>query len=393
MHALTTQIDINFLFVFIEGIISFFSPCILPILPLYLSYLSGNAKQEKEDGSIYYKQSKVLLNTVFFILGICTTFVILGVSFSSLGSFLEGNSIWFSRFGGLLIIIFGFIQLGLFHPQFLNREFRIKHKQSGKMNLFTAFGMGFLFSFSWTPCVGPMLSSVLILAGGSGSAITGTILVLLYALGFVIPFLLLGLFTTSALNLLKKYQKAMSLIIKIGGIILIIIGANMIWSTMQGNSTSISNGNTPTDQQTQAAPDITFTDLEGNKQTLQQFKGKSVYVLFWAEWCGYCKSELPIIEELYKEYGNNKKDVVFVSVVMPDNQYTLESYQNFVKENEYSFPVYVDDGTAFSAYGISSFPTTYTLDKEGNIFGYTSGMLEKDVIKDIIKQTQENKKK
>ncbi|MEG0093891.1 MAG: cytochrome c biogenesis protein CcdA, partial [Erysipelotrichaceae bacterium] len=228
------HVDLNYYLVFIEGLLSFFAPCILPILPLYISYLSGNAKQKDQDGKITYQQNKVFLNTLFFVLGIASTFFLLGFSFTTFASYIKGNSIWLARIGGAFILIFGLIQLDVFKLSFMKKEYHLKqHLPLEKMNYFIAFAMGFFFSFSWTPCVGPMLSSVLIMAGNSDSIWIGISLVSLYTLGFVLPFLLLGIFTTSVLNLLKKYQKILSMSIKIGGVLLILIGGKMIFDTIQ----------------------------------------------------------------------------------------------------------------------------------------------------------------
>lgn len=217
--------NISFLLVFVEGFLSFFSPCVIPLIPLYISYLAGNGKIVNPDGTITYIRKKVLLNTFFFVLGISITFFLLGFSFSTLGTFFNSNKLLFSRIGGIIIIIFGLIQLGIINLDFLKGEkkFHLEFKQD-KMNPIIALIMGFTFSFAWTPCVGPALSSVLILASSAKNAFLGNMLVMIYAIGFIIPFLILGLFTTEALNFFKKNKKFLKYTIKVGGIILVIIG-------------------------------------------------------------------------------------------------------------------------------------------------------------------------
>ncbi len=103
--------NISFLLVFIEGLLSFFSPCVIPLIPIYMSYLAGNAKQTAEDGTITYERKKVFFHTVFFVLGISTAFFILGMSFTALGSFFKTNQLLFTRIGGILIIFLGLIQV------------------------------------------------------------------------------------------------------------------------------------------------------------------------------------------------------------------------------------------------------------------------------------------
>jgi len=211
--------------VFIEGFLSFFSPCVLPLIPVYISYLAGNGKKTGSDGTVIYQRKTVLINTLFFISGISSVFFLLGLSFSALGTFFNKNRVLFSRTGGIIIIVMGLAQLDLVKLNFLKTEKRIHLKLNmGKMNPLIAYVMGFTFSFAWTPCVGPALSSVLILASSASSVFSGNILVLIYTLGFIIPFIILGIFTTETLNLFREKRNMVKYTIKAGGIILIIIG-------------------------------------------------------------------------------------------------------------------------------------------------------------------------
>ena len=234
-NNLTTNISI--LLVFMEGFLSFFSPCVLPLIPVYISYLAGNGRKINNDGTIVYERKKVFFNTLFFVLGISSVFFLLGLSFSALGFFFNKNSDLFSKIGGIIIIIMGLVQLNVIKLNFLKMEKRIHlNIDTVKMNPLLAYIMGFTFSFAWTPCVGPALSSVLILASNSGNAFTGSLLVLIYTLGFVIPFIILGMFTTETLNFFKEKRNLVKYTIKIGGIILIIIGI----MTLTGTFTTIS---------------------------------------------------------------------------------------------------------------------------------------------------------
>lgn len=420
--------NINFLFVFLEGVISFFSPCVIPLIPIYISYLAGNAKQTDENGIIVYKQKKVFFHTLFFILGISFAFFILGISFSALGTFFNTNKVLFTRIGGIIIILLGFLQLGVFNINFLNREHKINIKSllNKPVNPFIAFIMGFTFSFAWTPCIGPFLSSVLILASSSKNALTGNLLILVYTAGFVIPFLLVGMFTTQLLNFIKSKQGFLKYAIKLGGILLIIIGiltftgyANSISSylnryssnnensnnreeenTIQESTTQESTSQQDTSEQedtTLEAFDFTLTDQYGNIHTLSDYKGKVVFLNFWATWCPPCKLEMPYIEELYNEYNLNQDDIVILGVANPSseeyphNQDVNEAeIKKFLDDNNYTFPVVFDKtGQTLNDYFINSFPTTFMIDKLGNIYGYVQGSLTKDMIINIINQTLE----
>ena len=200
----------GFITVFLEGLISFFSPCIIPIIPLYMSYLAGSAKTVNEDGTITYKRKTTLLHTLFFVLGISASFFILGLSFTAIGSFFNNSKYILLIICGILIIVMGLFQTGIIKIKFLQKEKKINANINiKKMNPLFAFILGFLFSFAWTPCVGPALSSVLMMASSQENMVLGNFYVLLYAIGFIIPFLILGLFTNEALNLLKKHQKSL----------------------------------------------------------------------------------------------------------------------------------------------------------------------------------------
>lgn len=230
--------DVNGFLVLIQGVLSFFSPCVLPLLPLYLGYLTGNAKQTLPDGRVEYRRWKVMLHTLFFVLGISVSFFLLGALFSTLGTFLNKYQVWFARLGGILILLMGFVQLGLFRLPFLQRERRISWRWSlQKMNPLLAFLLGFTFSFAWTPCIGPTLSSVLIMASNAATRGRGNLLVLLYTLGFVVPFLLLGLFTTQVLNFFDKKKNVVRYTTKISAVLLIVIGVMMItgWMSSMNN--------------------------------------------------------------------------------------------------------------------------------------------------------------
>lgn len=435
--VLTTE-HVSFVLVFIEGLLSFFSPCVIPLIPIYMGYLAGNAKQISEDGVISYERKKVFFHTVCFILGVSVSFFILGMSFSVLGRFFQDKQSLFTRIGGILIIVLGLFQLGIFDFKWLHKEKKIHINLGEKeVNPLIAFLMGFTFSFAWTPCVGPALSSVLILASSAKNSFTGNMLVFVYALGFIIPFLLLGLFTTQVLNILKKNQKFLKYTIKIGGVILILIGIMTFTGWMNGVSgylnrfsnnvqkettvevettieettieeTTIeektaSEENTVAEEETTKreplpAFDFTLTDQYGNTHTLSDYKGKVVFLNFWATWCPPCKEEMPDIEALYQEYGQNTEDIIFLGVAnprseaYPNNQdIEKEKINDFLDENNYTFPVVYDEtGKVLNDYFITAFPTTFMIDKDGNIYGYIPGMLTKDIMVNIIKDTIES---
>lgn len=421
MEALVSTGSISFLLVFFEGILSFFSPCVIPLIPVYMSYLAGNTEDIDESGNIAYNRKKVFFHTVCFVLGISFAFFILGMSFTAIGAFFKNNKLLFTRIAGIFIVLLGLFQLGILDFKFLNRERKFHLNLSNRsVNPLVAFIMGFTFSFAWTPCVGPALSSVLILASSAESSLIGNLLVLLYAVGFIIPFLLLGLFTTQVLNFLDHHQKLLKYTVKAGGVILVLIGI----MTFTGWINSISGylnsfnfpGNTQTTEQQESvnepteasdeqknetlspAIDFTLVDQYGNEHTLSDYKGKVVFLNFWATWCPPCRKEMPDIEAMYQEYNQNQEDVIFLGVANPKSEKNpntreveKEGVIEFLEENNLTFPVVFDEtGEVFYQYGISALPTTFMINKDGNVYGYAPGMLTKEIMKNIINQTLES---
>ena len=155
------ETGVSALTVFLQGILSFFSPCVLPLVPLYIGYLSGGARTVEEDGSVRYRRGRVLLNTFFFVVGVSFAFFLLGLGFSAAGQFFSRHQVLFTRIGGVVVILFGLYQLGVFGPsRLLARERRLPFRLDRfTMGPLAALLLGFTFSFSWTPCVGPALAS------------------------------------------------------------------------------------------------------------------------------------------------------------------------------------------------------------------------------------------
>ncbi|MDF2821160.1 MAG: hypothetical protein K0R15_1601 [Clostridiales bacterium] len=386
-ESLISTNSVSLILVFFEGIISFFSPCVIPLIPVYISFLAGNAKQVGEDGFITYQRKKVFVNTVSFVLGISFAFFVLGMSFSALRIFFYSNKLLFTRLGGILIIMLGLFQLEVFHIKLLRRDRKFNlNLDNKKVNPLLAFIMGFTFSFAWTPCVGPALSSVLILASGAKSALTGNMLVLIYAGGFIIPFLILGLFTTMNSFISPSTNENEP-------------------EDVSEDKTDIVNedeviSDTPKGNLTYPAPDFTLMDQYGNEHTLSDYKGKVVFLNFWATWCPPCQKEMPHIEELYAEYNFNEDDVIILGVANPksddypyNQDVSQEEIKEFLKDNEYTFPVVFDvTGEIFNKYFIQSFPTTFMIDKEGNIKGYVTGILTKGIMQNVIQETLDSAK-
>ena len=212
--------DLNLLVVFIEGVLSFFSPCILPILPVYLSILSNSNTETLKGGQDKFVKTSLFKNTILFVLGISTTFFILGSSVNILSSFFIKSKDYIMLIGGIIIVFMGLFYVDIIKSALLNREKRF-NVQIKEMNSLSAFILGFTFSFGWTPCIGPILASVLIMASSSSSSIMANLLILIYTIGFVLPFIIVAAFYNKLFKGIDKMKNYMGIIKKICGIILI----------------------------------------------------------------------------------------------------------------------------------------------------------------------------
>ncbi len=390
----------GFITVFLEGLISFFSPCIIPIIPLYMGYLAGSAKIVNEDGTITYKRKTTLLHTFFFVLGISASFFILGLSFTAIGSFFKNSKYILLIICGILIIVMGLFQTGIIKIKFLQKEKKINANINiKKMNPLFAFILGFLFSFAWTPCVGPALSSVLMMASSQENMVLGNFYVLLYAIGFIIPFLILGLFTNEALNLLKKHQKSLMDLVKIGGILLIIIGIILLYNGIKSipekslnsctiDESGLSNCGTENNIDLKVAPNFILKDINNQEYTLEKYQDKTIFLNFWSMRCKLCKEELESIEKLYQEYQN--KDVIILTIVSPkESKTTKEEIKIYIEEKKYTFPVLIDEeNTTFENYYITSYPNTFII-KNKEIKEKIPGALKYEQLKEEIEKNKE----
>ena len=399
--------DISYIAVFLQGLFSFFSPCVLPLLPVYLGYLSGGTGDRMADGTLRFEQGKILRNTICFVIGISAAFFMLGMGASVAGSFLVGQQHVITCVGGGIMILFGLYQLGLLGRwEFLAKERRLPFSP-GTMaaSPFMALLLGFVFSFAWTPCVGPMLGSVLILAAAEPGK--GMVMIMFYTLGFVIPFILLGLFSGTVLGLLKRHSNIMKYTVKAGGVLMILLGLLLCSGQLQAGGEAASRnpaGETDAAQNAQraaetnhkvAAVPFELKDQYGKTHTLSEYKGKVIFLNFWATWCPPCRAEMPDIQKLYERSPKEGEGAVIgLGVASPKlgNEKDEAGIKAFMDKNGYTYPVLMDArGELFSAYGIRAIPTTFMIDREGNVYGRVQGALSGENIDKVVKQTLESK--
>jgi cytochrome c-type biogenesis protein len=217
---------LEFLIAFGAGLISFLSPCVLPLIPGYISYISGQSLQ-----NILDTKKINLFPLVLFCLGFSSVFTILGASASFLGQALLQNSEILRIIAGIVIIIFSLQLIGLINISYLNFEKRFDAKKS--KNIFFPYLIGLAFGFGWTPCIGPILGSILTLAAIEETMFKAIILLSLYSLGLSAPFILSGLLIQKFLIFSKNFKKNINLVSKIGGIILLITGILILTNQLQ----------------------------------------------------------------------------------------------------------------------------------------------------------------
>ncbi len=382
--------NISVITAFVEGLISFFSPCVLPLLPIYLGYLSGGLEDHKPS------TRKTIGFTLTFIAGIFTALLLLNLSMTGISAFFKEAGVWFMRLGGILIVILGVVQLGILKIPLLERTFHIQYDFADKhMSMPIAFMMGFTFAFSWTPCISPTLASILIMASAFDSLWMSLLLIIVYAIGFSLPFLVLSCFAKPAVNFFRTHDTLMQVIVKVGAVILIIMGVVMGMgglSAMGGTGGSAYESEPSNDDNTAAIP-FTLKDQNGQEVSLSDYAGKIVYINFWGTWCPVCKQEIGDMQKLYDTYAQSD-EVQVLTLVYPNNnrEGSVDEIKAFIQENNITFPVLFDEeGSLFAQYGISAYPTVFVIDKNQNIYGYLSGGISYETMENILEQVRNDK--
>jgi cytochrome c-type biogenesis protein len=212
--------DVSIYMAFVAGLISFLSPCILPIVPGYISFLSGMSVEEIEGRG---ENKLIILNSIFFITGFSVVFILLGASATMIGAFLTSKMSVLTKIAGLVIILFGTFKLGLIRHLAFYREARFQLKNR-KFGVFGAMLIGAAFAFAWTPCVGPILGSILAYAATLGKVSQGVSLLVIYSMGLGVPFLIVTLALNRFFRIFDRIKKHLRLIEIVSGIIMIILG-------------------------------------------------------------------------------------------------------------------------------------------------------------------------
>jgi len=218
---------------FIAGLLTFLAPCTFPLIPAYISFISGVSQDDLNDENKKAKiRRKVLVNGLMYVLGFSFVFILLGSIFGLVGSVFASYQVWITRIGGVLVIFFGLYMMGLWKLSFLKKLMKEKkldvtsRLKPGTPTSSLLFGAA--LGLGWTPCIGPILGSILILASAQGTVYQGILLLLIYSIGLAIPFMLVALGIGSAAKRMKKLNKYLPIVSVIGGIFLVIVGIFLV---------------------------------------------------------------------------------------------------------------------------------------------------------------------
>lgn len=219
--------SVSFPAAFLAGLLSFFSPCILPLIPAYFTFITGFSLEELTEDFHSEIRKKVVLSTAFFVLGFSVVFILMGASASFLGSLIYAYRDFLRIIGGILIIVLGIHLTGIIHIRSLDFEKRI-HLEKKPLHFFGTFIIGMAFGAGWSPCVGPLLGSILILAGSQETVWHGVFLLGIYSAGLAIPFIIISFFIHFLLIFIKKASRAMKYVNVVAGVLLIVVGLFLV---------------------------------------------------------------------------------------------------------------------------------------------------------------------
>ena len=371
---------VNIFIAFAGGLLSFLSPCVLPLVPGYISLMSGiSIDHLKNVGS--GARRAVILNSLAFNAGLSVIFLALGSTAGLLGSAIISNP-WVRIIGGLVIIVFGLHLIGLLKIKYLYKDTRqfSSEKPRGMLGSLT---LGIAFAAGWTPCIGPILGGIIGLAATSGGWKGGLLLSAFYSAGLSVPFLVTGLGINQFLSFYGKFRRHLHKVEVVSGIILILIGLLVMSNrvTLLASShlaawlpnfeshlkpiavpETKAPDNASVKQNFPSAPDVQFTKLDGSLLHLKDLRGRVVLLNFWATWCIPCRSEIPSLSAMEKDFESRGLSIIGVSY---DD--TADLVQQFQKDIPQSYQVVLGGREVGADLPAAPLPTTYIIDREGRI--------------------------
>jgi len=441
------------LFVFAAGLGSFLSPCVLPLVPGYLSMLSGVGVDKLREGEA--ETGKLLSSALAFVVGLSLVFITMGATASAVGQFLLLHRDLLAPIAGALIILFGlhligwlikmqvrtglivgflFVAAGLVFQfraahgaikpihfyaaslifllgppmsRWLNRDVHMRDVGGKNPGIVSGFLLGFAFALGWTPCIGPILTTVLAVAASRGSVRDGVILLTLYSAGLAIPFLLTAVGVGRFMKFYQKFRKHLHTVEVCSGVLLLLIGGLIFTNALTVISQHISGvspenainslmpakvrawfqhtgtPNPPPPSNLASVPDVTFKDLQGKDVALSGYKGKVVLLNFWGTWCEPCQHEIPMLISLQNKYSS--KGFTLIGAATNDENDAVDKFVHTSQFNvggqemPMNYPIVMnsdDNVTKFG--GILGMPTTYLITRDGKIYKRYIGALDQN---------------
>ena len=365
---------------FAAGILSFLSPCVLPLVPGYISLISGVSIDNLKEG--VSSRRAVILNSLAFNAGLSVIFLLLGTTAGLVGAAITSNP-WVRIIGGLVIIAFGLQLIGLLKISALYKDTRFFSDDKPR-GMFGSAALGVAFAAGWTPCIGPILGGIIGLAATSGGWRSGLVLSAFYSAGLAVPFLLTGLGINQFLSFYKGFRKHLHKVEVISGVVLIVVGLLV----MSGQSTLLASSRliaffpnleswlkldqptpkppppaTTANANYEPVPDVEFQTLAGKPFRLKELQGQVVLLNFWATYCIPCREEIPALNQLQHELEAQGLHIVGAS--LDDSIDGVNDYQKDVVRFDYQ--VLLGGSDAKVKFAQSVLPTTYLIDRQGRI--------------------------
>jgi len=363
---------------FAAGILSFLSPCVLPLVPGYISLISGVSIDGLKEGTS--KKRLVIINSLAFNAGLSVIFLILGTTAGLVGAAITSNP-WVRIIGGLVIIAFGLQLIGLLKISALYKDTRFFSDDKPR-GIFGSAALGMAFAAGWTPCIGPILGGIIGLAATSGGWRSGLVLSAFYSAGLAVPFLLTGLGINQFLSFYKNFRRHLHKVEIVSGVVLILVGLLV----MSGKSTLLATSKVmawipnaegwlkldektpqqvapPPNTKFDPAPDVEFQTLAGKSFRLKELQGQVVLLNFWATYCIPCREEIPALNALQHEL--QPQGLAIVGASLDDTIDGVNAYQQEVAKFDYQ--VLLGGSDAKVKFEQAVLPTTYLIDRQGRI--------------------------
>ncbi len=397
---------VNIFIAFAGGLLSFLSPCVLPLVPGYISLMSGVSIDHLKGEGAGNSRKAVIANSLAFNAGLSVIFLTLGGAAGLVGSAIITN-VWVRVIGGLVIIVFGLHLIGLLKIKYLYKDTRqfSNEKPRGMLGSLT---LGIAFAAGWTPCIGPILGGIIGLAATSGGWKGGLILAAFYSAGLAVPFLVTGLAINQFLGFYSRFRQHLHKVEVVSGIVLILIGGLIMsnrvtlltssrlaawlpnfesWLHLRGETTPPP---VQARQNYKTAPDVQFTKLDGSTLKLNDLRGRVVLLNFWATWCVPCRTEMPEFNEMQRDLGARGLAIVGASVSPEDSPGVIQSFQKDVKQDYTVVRGEEEIGRQFQ--NGPGLPVTHILDRDGHIrqtfYGPQTRAVFEAVIKPLLDEAQ-----